>query len=178
MRWIVLLMALIGSVTGSAHIPVSEGWRAKTENADYIHRAIKQVTDVMVYDIYSPPVTSRTYAYVSVAAYETLIQGNPDYISLAGQLHGLKPIPEIDKQNQYSLTLAAVHAILTSGKHFVISEERIEAFEIKMFQEFKESGIPDAVFDNSVVYGQQVADHILAWAGNDKYKQIKAMPDY
>lgn len=178
MKRIVLWMALIGSVTGLAHTPVSEAWRAKTENADYIHRALKHVTDVMVYDIYSPPVTSRTYAYVSVAAYETIIQGNPDYSSLAGQLHGLESIPEIDKQNQYSLTLAAVHAILTSGKHFVISEERIEAFEIKMFQEFKEAGIPDTVFDNSIAFGQQVADHIIAWAGNDKYKQIKAMPDY
>lgn len=178
MRWIVLLMALIGSVTGSAHIPVSEGWRAKTENADYIHSAIKQVTDVMVYDIYSPPVTSRTYAYVSVAAYETLIQGNPDYISLAGQLHGLKPIPEIDGQKQYSLTLAAVHAILTSGKHFVISEEKIDAFENKMLQEFKEAGMPDTVFGNSIAYGQRVADHILAWADSDNYKQIQSMPDY
>lgn len=169
---------MLGSVTGSAHTPVSENWRAKTEKADYIHRAIKQITDVMVYDIYSPPVTSRTYAYVSVAAYETMIQNNPDFLSLAGQLHGLESLPKIDKQKRYSLTLAAVHAILTAGKKFVISEEKIEAFEIKMFQEFKEAGIPEAVFDNSIIYGQRVADHILAWAGNDKYKQIKAMPDY
>ena len=45
-------------------------WKEKTENADYIHRAIKQLTDVMVYDIYSPPVASRTYAYFSIAGYE------------------------------------------------------------------------------------------------------------
>ncbi len=49
----------------------TKNWKAKTENADYIHRAIKKITDVMVYDIYSPPVTSRTYAYITVAAYET-----------------------------------------------------------------------------------------------------------
>ena len=66
------------------------GWKSKTENANYIHRAIKEITDVMVYDIYSPPVASRTYAYISVAAYETLIHEDSAYISLAGQLHGLQ----------------------------------------------------------------------------------------
>lgn len=161
-----------------AHDPIPEDWRSKTEKAEYIHLAIKQVTDVMVHDIYSPPVTSRTYAYVSVAGYETLIQGHPDFISLAGQLHGLDPIPEIDKAKKCSMTLAAVHAILTTGKHFVISEEKIDAFEKKLFQQFKDAGIPDAIFNNSIAYGKQVADHILAWADNDNYKQIKAMPDY
>ena len=161
-----------------ANRPISEGWKSSAEKADYIHRAIKQVTDVMVYDIYSPPVTSRTYAYISVAGYETLIQGYPEYISLAGQLHGLRPIPKIDKKKEYSLTLAAVYAILSSGKHFVISEEKIDVFETKILQEFKDAGMPDDIFNNSIAYGRQVADHILAWADNDKYKQIQAMPDY
>ena len=39
------------------------------------------------------PVTSRTYAYVSVAAYETLIQDHEEYLSFAGQLHGLTAVP-------------------------------------------------------------------------------------
>lgn len=178
MKRIVFLMVLICINNSWAHRPISEGWRSKTEKADYIHRAIKQVTDVMVYDIYSPPVTSRTYAYVSVAGYETIIQDHPGYISLAGQLHGLSPISKMDKKKEYSLTLAAVYAILSSGKHFVISEEKIEVFETKILQEFKDHGIPDDIFDNSIAYGQQVTDHILAWADNDNYKQIQAMPDY
>lgn len=178
MKRIVFFIGLLCVTNGWAYHPISEGWKSKTESADYIHRAIKQVTDVMVYDIYSPPVTSRTYAYISVAGYEALIQGHPKYISLAGQLHGLKPIPKIDTKKEYSLTLAAVYAILSSGKHFVISEEKIDAFESKILQEFKESDMPDIVFHNSVAYGKQVADHILEWADNDNYKQIQAMPDY
>lgn len=156
----------------------AQDWKAQTEQADYIHRAIKQVTDVMVYDIYSPPVTSRTYAYVSVAAYETLIQNQGTYLSFAGQLHGLKPTPKPEKSQAYSPTLAAVHAILTTGKNFVISEEKIEVFEKNLLAEFKAQGIPEAVFENSLAYGKQVATHIIAWAKEDQYKQTRSLPLY
>jgi hypothetical protein len=156
----------------------TKSWKAKTENPDYLHRAIKKVTDVMVYDIYSPPVTSRTYAYITIAAYETVIQGNPAYISLAGQLHQLKPAPKPETGKEYSYTLAAVDAILTTGKAFVISEDKIENFRTAIVQEFKNDGIPEDVFNNSVAYGQKVAEHILAWAANDNYKQTRALPKY
>lgn len=154
------------------------GWKSKTENADYIHRAIKQITDVMVYDIYSPPVASRTYAYISVAAYETLIHENPGYISLARQLHGLQPPPSPQKDKEYSYTLAAVHAILTVGKALVISEQKVNDFEATIMEEFRKDGIPGNVFDNSVAYGKKIADHILAWAGKDNYKQLRSLPSY
>ncbi len=177
MKKLFLIGCVLLGVYASAK-ETSKNWKTATENADYIHRAIKQVTDVMVYDIYSPPVTSRTYAYISVAGYEALIQGNDSYISLAGQIHGLKPVPEPDKSKTYSFTLAAVHAILTSGKTFVISEERIADFEKKILQEFKDQGIPDEVFENSLEYGQQVAKHILMWVAEDKYKETRSLPQY
>ncbi len=156
----------------------AQDWRAKTERAEYIHRAIKQLTDVMVYDIYSPPVTSRTYAYVSVAAYETLLPQNDTYASLAGQLHGLKPVPVPDPGQEISYTLAAAHAILTTGKPFVISEEKIVAFEKKLLEEFKASGMPAEVFDHSIAYGDRVAGHIVAWAKADRYKESRSLPLY
>ena len=127
MKRIVVILLMACSFAYASPEPNAKDWRLETEQADYIHKAMKQVTDVMVHDIYSPPVTSRTYAYISVAAYEVMIQNNPDYISLSRQLHGLDSIPRIEKHKQYSLTLAAVHALLTSAKHFVISEEKIDA---------------------------------------------------
>src|SRR3954453_14624774 len=90
--------------------PVKD-WKSKTENADYIHRAIKEVTDVMVYDIYSPPVASRTYAYITVAGYEAAINAAPKYVSFAGRLHDLTPVPKPDPKKEYSFSLASAYAI-------------------------------------------------------------------
>ncbi|HVK97628.1 MAG TPA: hypothetical protein VM368_07420, partial [Flavisolibacter sp.] len=103
-------------------------WKIKTEKAEFIHRAIKQVTDVMVHDIYSPPVASRTYAYISIAGYEAAIAGDVRYQTLAGQLRGLRSLPRPKAGREYSFTLASVHAILTVAKTMVISEQNIENF--------------------------------------------------
>lgn len=156
----------------------TENWRIKTEKADFIHRAIKGVTDVMVYDIYSPPVASRTYAYISVAGYETLLHASKEYSSLAGQLHGLTDLPQPDSSKEYSYTLAAVHAILMTGKNFVISEEKITALDSALMKEYKDDGMPDEVMNNSLAYGAQMAQSIIAWAAKDKYKETRALSKY
>ncbi len=162
-------------VSCSAH---QNSWEKTTENPDYIHRSVQEVTDVMLYDIYSPPVASRIYAYISVAGYEAAVNGNSKYLSLSGQLHGLDSLPKPDPHKKYSFTLAASHAILTVGKTLVTSEGRIEDFHAKLMQEFKDTGMPDEVYENSVAYGKQVADRILSWAAKDKYKQTRSLSKY
>ncbi|NTS42322.1 vanadium-dependent haloperoxidase [Flavisolibacter sp. BT320] len=156
----------------------SDNWKAKTEQSVHIHRAIKKMTDVMVHDIYSPPVASRTYAYISIAGYEAGIHNNPQYQSIAGQLRGLKASPKPNPGETYSFTLAAVHAILTVGKTMVISEAVIEDFYQTTLAEFKRAGIPEDVFNRSIAYGQQVAAQVLAWAAEDNYKQTRTFTKY
>lgn len=153
-------------------------WKKSAENPDYIHRSINEVTEVMLFDIYAPPVASRIYAYISVAGYEAAINGNPKYISLAGQLNGLKSVAKPDPHKKYSFNLAAAQAILTVGKNLVNSEGRIEAFHTKMLAEFKDAGMPDEVFENSVDYGNEVAKSILLWASQDHYKQTRSLSKY
>ncbi len=174
-RWTLFLLGLSNLFLVAAK---AQDWKDRSENADYIHRTIKQVTDVMVYDIYSPPVTSRTYAYISVAAYETMILDKPDYVSLSGQLHGLSPLPAADNDKDLSLTIAAAHAVLTVGKALVISEEKIDEFEQALTGEYRAAGIPEYAITKSFTYGQQVADHILAWASKDRYKETRSLPQY
>jgi hypothetical protein len=154
----------------------ADDWKAKTENASYIHRAIKQLTDVMVYDIYSPPVSSRTYAYISIAGYEAAAAAHTNYLSLSTQLNGMKRSPAADKE--FSATIAAVHAILTVGKALVISEEKIEGFYKSIMEEFKSSGIPAAIFDQAIAFGQNIAAHVLAYAAKDNYKETRALSRY
>src|SRR6185312_16155448 len=100
-------------------------WKKITEDPAYVHRTMKEVTDIMVHDIYSPPVASRIYAYVSVAGYESAISSNKNYYSFAGQLHGLNELPKPDSSKQYSAGLSAVHAMLLVAKTLIISEDSI-----------------------------------------------------
>lgn len=158
--------------------PEGESWKSKAANPDYLHRSIKEVTDVIVHDIYAPPVAARTYAYITVAAYEAARPSNAGYLTLAGQLHGLKPVPQPEAGNECSFTLAAVDAVLTVGRTMVVSEEKIDAFHTAILKEFKDAGMPDSVFQASITYGQKVAAHIIAWAAQDNYKQTRSFPKY
>ncbi len=154
-----------------------DGWKNKMENAAYIHSAIKEVTDVMVHDIYSPPVAARTYAYSCIAGYEAALPGNSAFHSLAGQLHGLTSLPKPIAGKEYSYALAAVQAILGVGKTMVVSEEKITEFYEGIMKEFK-SQIPADVYDNSLAYGKEIANAIIDWAALDNYKQTRTFSKY
>lgn len=170
--WVMMTAALLVSCSRKTED------KTKTQNPEFIHRSIKQITDVIVHDIFSPPVASRIYAYASIAGYEALIPQNKSYISLAGQLNGLGPVPRPDSTLEYCFTLASVQASLKVGKALVFSDDRMDDFYQSVMKEFKDSGLPDDVFNRSVEYGTLVADHILAWAAKDNYKQTRSFPKY
>lgn len=171
-------LAVFAALSACSVSNQNEDYKPKVKDADFLHRSVKQVTDVIVHDIFSPPVASRIYLYMSVAGYEAAIHDNPNYLSLAGQLKDLKSVPKPEAGQEYSFELASVEAMLTVGKALVFSEDKMEAFYSKMMKEFRDAGVPDEVFERSVAYGQQVAQHVLDWAGKDNYKQSRSFPKY
>lgn len=172
------LILLVAVLTACSVSVPNEDYKPLVNKADFAHRAVKQVTDVIVHDIFSPPVASRIYAYMSVAGYEAAIHENPHFISLAGQLKGLEAVPKPEPGQEYSYPLASVEAMLAVGKALVFSEDKMDAFYAEIMEEFRDAGVPDEVFERSTAYGRQVAGHILAWAGKDNYKQSRSFPKY
>jgi len=165
----------------SALLLVGCGDGARDESdADLLHSAVHQLTSVIVYDIFSPPQSSRVYAYASAAAYETLRHGHPEYKSLAGQLNGLTPLPAPSSapDSQIHLPLAGVHAFMTVGKALTFSRARMDSLRLAMDERFRSRDIPDPVFKRSVAYGEKVADHILAWASEDHFPETRGYPKY
>jgi hypothetical protein len=116
--------------------------------------------------------------YPSVAAYEILRLKHDGYESLAGQLHELEQIPQPNPDQVYALELSAIHAFTTIGKALIFSEGKISEFQNELYKEIKEEGVPQGVFDRSIEYGEQVANHILLWADNDNYKETRTFPKH
>ncbi|HEX5171697.1 MAG TPA: vanadium-dependent haloperoxidase, partial [Cyclobacteriaceae bacterium] len=44
--------------------------------------------------------------------------------------------------------------------------------------EFRETGMPNEIFERSIDYGNKVAAHIMDWASKDNYKQSRSFPKY
>ncbi|NUO39558.1 MAG: vanadium-dependent haloperoxidase [Gemmatimonadaceae bacterium] len=146
-------------------------------DAEALHAAVHQLSGVMVYDIFSPPQASRVYAYATVAAYEALRAGHPEYRSFAGQLNGLTAVPAPDPGTEYSLSLAGVHAFMTVGRQLTFSRARMDSLRSAMDERFRGTLSP-AVYDRSVAYGDTVAKHVLAWASTDRFLQTRGYPKY
>ena len=152
--------------------------RPREAEAELLHTAVHRLSQVIVYDIMSPPQSSRVYAYTSVAAYETLRQAHPEYRSLAGQLAGLTPVPKPQAGVEYDWPLAGVEAFMSVGRAMTFSRARVDSLRSVMQEEARQRGVRGAVFDRSVAYGDTVAHHILAWAGVDHYLQTRGYPKF
>ena len=154
----------------------SSDYQQKANNSEYLHAGIRRITDIIRHDIFAPPVSSRIYAYSSVAAYEALVPGYPEYRSLAGQLNGLTPCPQPEAGKEYCYPLASTNALLIVCKQLVFSEGEMEDLKEKVFLDFQAMKMPRDVYNRSMAYGEAVAKHILAWSKSDNYAQTRSAP--
>jgi len=170
--WIISLVLVFSCASNTGE------YKTKVQNPEFIHRSIKKITDIIVHDIFSPPVASRIYTYVSVAGYEAIIPSDKTYQSLAGQLNGLTAVPQPKEGQEYCYELASTQAILKVGRALIFSEDKLDEYYNEVMNEFRSVGVPDDVFERSVAYGDEVAAHILAWSSKDNYKQSRSFPKY
>ena len=141
-----------------------------------LHRAQKALTDVIVHDIFSPPVASRIYAYTNIAAYEILVKQNNGYLSFYGQLKSFPAIPA--PSGKVCFSLAAVNAFLIVGKSLVFSEAMLQDSTDQILRWYKNKKISAREYAASVSYGRQVAATVIQWASQDKYKETRSLRRY
>ena len=141
---------------------------------DY-HTTIDKLTEVMVHDIFSPPVASRIYVYPNIAAYETLNQNNKTYNSLVNQLNGLDYI-ESKKAESSNLRLSAIIAYINVAKELVFTKEKITTYRDSLYTIWETKNPKE--FNNAKDYGIAISDQIITWMNSDNYAETRTMPDY
>ncbi len=125
---------------------------------------------------YSPPVASRTFAYVGVTAFETVASGSDQLISLAGQLNGLDALPRRKPGQAYdeaTVIHAAMRDVVTElFAHTGPTGQRVIAAFGKKRSAKITSGIDDDVVKRSGEFGASIAAHILHWSRDDGGAEI------
>ena len=128
---------------------------------------------------YSPPVASRSFAYLGVTAFEAVASGSPEMQSLAGQLNGLTPVPQREAGKTYDEAVVLQAAMAFAAQNFFentgpTGQRALAALEAKLRTEAT-VGLPDDVAVRSEEYGRAVAKHILAWSQDDGGAVIENM---
>ena len=150
----------------------------KLNDPELFHQAMQNLTDIIVYDIFSPPVASRIYVYPSIAAFETISFLNPEaYKSLSGQISGLEKIIYPTDKNINS-NLASLYAFNKVGEKFIFSKERMKFLNKDFQKKIKNLNIPYKTIKASKKFGEYVANHILNWAKKDNYDITRTYPKY
>ncbi|WP_127139663.1 vanadium-dependent haloperoxidase [Flagellimonas marinaquae] len=141
-----------------------------------LHASVDKVIEIMIHDIFSPPVASRIFAYPNIAAYEIVALKNDKYKSLAGQVTDLGNIPTPENEENINFEMAALVAHMDLSKRLIFSEERMETFRDSLYTLWMDKNEP--VFNASKEYGLEVADFIGEWMNKDNYKETRTMPKF
>ena len=145
-------------------------------NSEDLHGAVDKVTEIMIHDIFSPPVASRIYAYPNVAAYEIMALNNENYQSLAGQARELSAIPQPESDKPVNYNLAALIAHLDLSRQLIFSEDKMTVYRDSLYDMWNAQNPSE--FEASKEYGLLVAEHIATWMNKDNYAQTRTMPKF
>lgn len=169
-----LLIVLVVMVVFSCSKPTKQ--EPIVVSPEELHNSIDKIVEIMIHDIFSPPVASRIFAYPNIAAYEIIAQVNPEYNSLAGQLTDLTPVPAIDSVQGINPQLAALIAHMNISRQLIFSEQTFDVLQDSLFASWQAKN--EVEFEASKKYGLEVAEHIKKWMAKDNYSQTRTMPKF
>jgi membrane-associated phospholipid phosphatase len=172
----ILVSAVGGCNTAGTKPPKKE--MLVMDTATLLHTVGEKITDVIILDVFNPPVSSRIYAYTSLAGYEALRLADKNAMSIAQSLHGFETLPFADDNKSHDYPLAAVEAMLSVAEKLTFSADTFTSFRQQIIAQYSAAGVSKQVIQNSTVFGKSVAAVILQRAEKDQYKETRAMEKY
>ena len=137
-----------------------------------------QLTQVIIYDVFTPPVASRIYVYTSLASYEAIRFAKEGNSSIAEKLNGFGKMPIPEKGKNYNYTLAATKAFFKVARNVkVFSVDSLNKYEQSIYDNYK-ARLDETTYNNSVAFGDTVAGSILARAKKDGYAISRGKQKY
>lgn len=145
-------------------------------SSEDLHASIDRVTEIMIHDIFSPPVASRIFAYPNIGAYEIIALENPKYLSLVEQLTDLTAIPKPNASVTIDYKISALVAHMELSKKLIFSEDKIQILQDSLYGIWQKKN--PVLFNDSKAFGLQVTEHIAQWMNKDNYNQTRTMPKF
>jgi PAP2 superfamily len=120
----------------------------------------------------SPTFASRCFGYIGLTMYESVVNGYPEYQSVAPQLNGLGSLPLPGKEVMYNwqLVLNAGQAEILRNIYIQTSDlnkTKIDSLEQHFEIIFKENIANDSITNSSIAYGKKIAQSIFEWSKTD-----------
>lgn len=120
---------------------------------------------------YSPPVASRSFAYLGVAGWEAMVLTRPELSSLAGKVTDLPPVPREAGAAELDEAVLLHAALAASVENFFGNTgptgQRVMKAAREKLLAGASAGLDPAVVEASVRQGEAIAAHVLQWSRGD-----------
>ena len=151
---------------------------APISDIEILHQNQDKLTQIIIYDIFTPPVASRLYVYTSLASYEAIRFKKEGAPSITAKLNGFRAMPTPETGVSYDFTLAATKAFFNVVRNVrVFSVDSLINYEEQIYNSFKET-LDEGTFNRSAAFGDSVAKVILERAGKDGYAASRGKAKY
>jgi hypothetical protein len=144
----------------------------KVLSEDLPHQLIKKLTNIIVVDIFSPPVASRIYANTSLSIYEAIRFKEEGAPSITQRLKGFGVMPQPETGKKYDFSIAAIQSFCETAKKVTFSAPEITKYQDSMIKLYA-IGLEEEVVKNSIAFGQAVADVVGKRLTTDQYKETR-----
>ena len=169
-RWLLPILPILLLACGRRHTDTA------LQGAELQHKLMQGLTEVIVHDILSPPVSSRIYAYTTLAFHEALRPSHPDIPALVQNFNGFERMPPAPDTTILDVRLSAALAFLTVAERLVFSKDSIRTLRQSVLQAF--GHLSAGHTKASEIWGNRVAQCILKRADGDNYRQTRSMPRF
>jgi hypothetical protein len=141
-------------------------------------KTVKKLNDVVLENYFPPMIGSRNYVYATIAAYESMVAGDSNYITLAGQIKHLPALPKPEAGKQIDFSLAALLSFTKVGNAVTFPEGSMMGYYEELKNMADSIGIPSSVLKNSIDFSDAVVAAILKWSKEDNYAQTRSAERY
>lgn len=172
---IVLITTIISLLFGCS----KPDYEKVLHNPSLYRNAVKKLNNIVLENNFPPVIASRNYAYANIAAYEVIAAGNPSrYNSLSGQIKHLPKGPTPKNKKLIDFQFAALLAFCKVGNAVTFPEGSMDEYVNQLKEDAKEAGLPDDKLEESILFADTVAKHILKWSKGDNYLQTRSASKY
>jgi PAP2 superfamily len=120
---------------------------------------------------FTPPVAARAFGYAGVTLYETIAPSTTNYLSLQGQLSGLKGLPTAEGGKEYHWGIAANAAMAEVARSFYPNAPSRQVMQVDSIENIMKTNfskdIAKEVAERSITHGKAMAKAIFEWSKAD-----------
>jgi hypothetical protein len=171
-------MALSGIILLSSCAEKAGDYQKFTEDPILYCKTVKKLNDVVLENNFPPMIATRNYAYANIAAYETMAAGNPQYITLTGQIKHLPAMPKPDAGKTIDFSLAALFSFTKVGNAVTFPEGSMMGYYDELKEKARDAGMTSAILKNTIDFSDTVVATILNWSKADNYAQTRSAEKY